>query len=731
MRNIIAIIACGVAVFGYTQNTQDTTKTVNLDEIVINTQRLSKNKKTISQQIESFSKNEIEFGNFQTTADLFQNTGTLAVQKSQQGGGSPVIRGFESSRVLLVIDGIRMNNLIYRTGHLQNSITVDKNMLEGVDILFGPSSTLYGSDALGGAIVFKTKDAKTLENTANIIFSGNVISNYSTINQGKMLHADFNYANKNWASLTSFSFNEYGDLKMGRNPNRSNAKFGERPFYIQNINGIDTAIANDNPFIQKFSGYTQYDFMQKFVLNQSNGLKHNINLHYSTTTDIPRYDRLTDLTSAGKLKSAVWNYGPQKRLLAGYTVSKDKVFLNSDLKITASYQNVEESRITRNVNNPNLSSRIEKVSVFGLNTDFKTKIGKAEFIYGIDVFYENLKSIAFNTNIFTGIEGLLDSRYPNGKNNTFSIEGFAMYNHPLNNKFAYNASLRSGYKELNSNIERTTLNLPYDAVNQKNFTYSGAIGLTHNPSQKVKLAVNLASAFRVPNVDDLSKIFDTSNGALIVPNNDLKPEKTVTADFAISFYENKVFQLENNFFFTRMFDPIITDNFTLNGQSTILYNGFLSNITANQNQGIANITGLSSNLKLHLLLNLVFNATVNIIKGTISNNKTSAPLDHIAPAYGKIGFAFEGTKLSLDAFMLYSAKKNLKEYSPSGEDNLVYAAPGGTPAWETYNLKAAYKLKNINLYSGIENILDTQYRTFASGINAAGRNFYVGIKYNF
>jgi hemoglobin/transferrin/lactoferrin receptor protein len=216
-----------------------------------------------------------------------------------------------------------------------------------------------------------------------------------------------------------------------------------------------------------------------------------------------------------------------------------------------------------------------------------------------------------------------------------------------------------------------------------------------------------------------------------VPNNDLKPEKTLTTDFAINFYENKSFQLENNFFITKMFDPIITDNFTLNGQTNLIYNGISSIITANQNQGTANITGLSSNLKIYFIPTLVFNATVNIIKGNVTNNKTTVPLDHIAPVYGKIGFAYEGAKLNFDAFMLYNGKKNLKEYSPSGEDNLVYAPQGGTPAWETYNIKAGYKLQSANFYAGIENILDTQYRTFASGINAAGRNVYVGAKYSF
>lgn len=125
-----------------------------------------------------------------TSADVLANTGKLSIQKSQQGGGSPVIRGFEASRILLLVDGVRMNNLIYRAGHLQNSITVDKNMLEKVDVLFGPSSTIFGSDALGGAIYLQTKSAKLLSQIDNKKWSGNLMSNYSTVNEGKSAHVD-------------------------------------------------------------------------------------------------------------------------------------------------------------------------------------------------------------------------------------------------------------------------------------------------------------------------------------------------------------------------------------------------------------------------------------------------------------------------------------------------------------------------------------------------------------
>ena len=157
MNKIMTLATCLVAMAGFSQVVVDTITPIKLDEVELRSERYSKSNLKTSQTIETISKKEIEFQNYQNTADLLTNSGTLAVQKSQQGGGSPIIRGFEANRILLLVDGIRMNNLIFRAGHLQNVITVDENMLSKVDVLFGPSSTVFGSDAMGGAINLQTK----------------------------------------------------------------------------------------------------------------------------------------------------------------------------------------------------------------------------------------------------------------------------------------------------------------------------------------------------------------------------------------------------------------------------------------------------------------------------------------------------------------------------------------------------------------------------------------------
>lgn len=721
---------------GFSQTAQDTTAT-ELSEVVISN-KVPKKYTQLPNQVEVITAKQIDFQNFQSTAEMLSNSGALFVQKSQQGGGSPVIRGFEASRVLLTVDGVRMNNLIFRSGHLQNVITVDENMLENVGVFYGPSSTLFGSDALGGTVAMTTKSAKFLNETSKK-FSGGINTRYGSVNEEKSVAFHLNYATANFASLTFFSFNDFGDLKMGKKKNHNGDYFGERPNYVSTVNGVDQLNVNSDKYTQVGSAYKQYNFMQKFAYKTNSGYLHGLNVQYSTTSDINRYDRLTEKTSSG-LKFAEWYYGPQERLLAIYSLQKDKAFMNSDLKMNVAYQNVKESRHNRRFNNYNLQHNEENVDMFSVSLDLDKKFTKGELFYGFESYYETLKSTAYAQNINTGVETSINTRYPNGDNNMMRNDFYVSYNEKMSTKTFWNFGARAGYTSLKSTItDNSVFALPFDEISQGNFTYSGTLGITHNTSKNFALKANVATGFRAPNIDDLAKVFESvpgslsSLGTLIVPNEDLKPEKTITGDLGIVVQsDSKKIKLESTYFYTRLYNAIVTDDFTYNGQSIVNYNGFDAQVKANQNKGKAFVTGFSTNVSAYIISDLLFSANFNYTLGRVVEEGSQRPLDHIAPYFGKVGLSYTYNKLNLEGYMLYNGKKDISDYSTSGEDNAQYAPANGMPAWETYNFKAGFQVLNGGtLFAGVENILDTQYRVFASGINAPGRNIYGGIKYTF
>ncbi len=747
MKNIYScIFACVALHASLNAQNQDTIKntyqytapsiqyiqSIQIQPVVVSASKIEEEKRNVAQQIDVVGAAEISRINAQSTADLLSNNGNVFVQKSQAGGGSPILRGFEANKVLLVIDGVRMNNLIYRGGHLQNVITVDNNNLERMEVLFGPSSTVYGSDALGGVISLHTKRAQFSSDENNLI-KVNAFTRYGSVNSELTGHFDFNFGTKKFASITSFTGSNFGDLMGGKNQNPFyTSSYGERPYYVERINGKDSLVKNSNRYLQKQSAYKQIDFMQKFAYKQNDNITHNINFQYSTSTDVPRYDRLTDPSGAG-LKFAEWYYGPQKRMLAAYTFN----YVNNEaffqiINATVSYQSIEESRVQRRFNNKNLQSRIENVNVVGLNTDFVRTINKNRIQLGIDGQYNSLKSTANVVDITTNTKSPLDTRYPSGKNTMSNLALYISHQYRISPTLTINDGARIGFTNLYSQFNDTTFfNFPFKDVKQQNLVYSGSASIVNNPNDHLKLSALIATGYRAPNVDDLAKVFESATATLIVPNSDLKPEKTVSSELGISNVFNKITTWESSVYYTQIYDAIVTDKFTYQGKDSVMYNGTLSSVQANQNKRKAYIYGFSTGIKSRCndFFTIAFN--LNYTYGRFKTDSTDMPLDHIAPVTSKLLLSYNNKNFSSDFYVNYNGWKKIKNYLLNAEDNEAYATPDGMPAWFTLNLKMSYKVhKLFTLQAGVENILDTQYRTFASGINGAGRNFYAALRFN-
>ena len=369
-----------------------------MGEVVVSANKFSERKRNVNQKIDIITAKAIASINAQNTGDLLINTGNVFVQKSQQGGSSPVIRGFEASRVLLVVDGIRMNNAIYRAGHLQNVITVDQNMLERVEVLYGPASTLYGSDALGGVIHLRTK-SPLLSTTGKIRSDGVLFGRYSSANNEKTGHFDISVGGKKFGWLQSFTYSNFGDMKMGNNYHDDYPGFGSRDSFINISGGIDNVVANDDNRIQRYSGYKQWDVMEKFLFKQNEKISHSLNFQFSNSTDVPRYDRLQDkrYMSAAigtTLRYAEWFYGPQERLLGSYELNVSSSGFFNQFRANVNYQNIEESRQQREYRRyDRFDSRVEKLNIWGFVVDARKKWNANEITIGADGQLNDLTSI--------------------------------------------------------------------------------------------------------------------------------------------------------------------------------------------------------------------------------------------------------------------------------------------------------------------------------------------------
>lgn len=629
------------------QNTQTNSQepAKPLQEVVVVANRSSDTLQKVSQEVNVIPSAHILFIQPQTTADLLQSTAGVFVQKSQQGGGSPVLRGFEANRICLVVDGVRMNNAIYRGGHLQNVLTIDSWSLEKLEILQGPASVMYGSDALGGVLNFVTRRPDFATGGRKETVSSRMFFRYGSANEEKTAHADFNIGSRKFASFTSITASSFGDLQMGKNNYffLDSAEFGKRHFFVSRINGKDSVIQSANSNLQKGSAYKQFDLVQRLRFRPKPNQEHGLNLQVSTSTDVPRYDRLTE-TRNGLPRYAEWYYGPQKRILLAYDVEhrNDTVRPTRILQAGLNQQWIEESRHTRNLGSDYRSDRKERILVSGFHLYYKVLAGRHTFRTGADFQYNNLTSTAWKTSLSGNEDKPESTRYPDGRNQFVNSGMFLSHSYDISPKLRLNEALRMGVTHLYSTFRDTTFfPFPFSEIRQTNFVYSGSVGFVYNPGPATKLSALVSTGFRSPNIDDLAKVFDSSPGTLIVPNPALKPEKTVTGELNFDARISDHFRWQGASYYTFLFDAIVTDSFSFRGATITDYDGKPSQVFANQNQNKAFINGFSTTVLYQSGHGISAEGSVSWTYGRIKAFSGQIPLDHIPPLVARLSVSYE------------------------------------------------------------------------------------------
>lgn len=709
---------------------------IYLGEVIVSANRWEEEQIEIPYRVEKLNSKGVAFQNPQTSADLVGSSGYAYIQKSQQAGGSPSLRGFATNRVLLVVDGVRMNNAIFRTGNLQNVISLDANSLESTEILFGPGAVMYGSDAIGGVMDFHCLEPKFSDND-KLLFSGNVFGRFSSANTEKTGHIDFNIGLKKWAFATSFTTADYDNLRSGSDGN----SYYLRPSFIEVINGVDSMIVNDDSTLQVGSGYSQNNFIQKIRFKPNGTWDINYGFYYSITSDAPRYDRLClDANDNGILDYAVWYYGPQKWMMnrIGITNSASNK-LYDRLRFVAAMQNYEESRHDRKFNNAKLRNQTETVDALSFNLDLDKKLGdKTTLYYGAEVVQNTVGSVANKVTIATGVEEPTTTRYPNGS--TWKEYGaYASLKHKLSPKLIMNMGARYSYYAITVDFDTTMFPFPFVHAENKNGALNGSLGLVYSPDKTWQMYFNFSTGFRAPNIDDIGKVFESVPGSVVVPNADLKPEYAYNGEIGTAKTFGKYLKIDFAAYYTLLQNALARRNFQYNGQDSIDYDGQMSQVMAVQNIAQAYVSGIQAGIVVNFGKGLGLKTTICYQYGKEESIDSSAfyPTSHVPPLFGSTHLTYERKMLKLDLYAVYNGKMDYEDLPLSErQDFTSYAQDADglpfVPSWTTLNFKAGiYINKYLAVNLGVENITDQLYRPFESGISAAGRNFIVALRTQF
>jgi len=653
---------------------QPTNITLN-NEIVITARRAASNEFTTPEAISVVNQQIIEEESPRSVPEALTGTTGVFLQKTNHGGGSPIIRGLIGNQNLLMVDGIRLNNATFRSGPNQYLNTIDPNLVDKMEVVRGSGSVLYGTDALGGVVQVITRNPSFAD--SGFMAGANLYGKMVSENMEKSGRAEVNLASKKIAFLGGYTYHDFGDIVAG-----------------------DT-LGKETP-----TGYTEYSADGKLLVKLPKNNELTIAYQYDRLNNVPRYDKIVSGYS-------FYHFDPQIRQL-GYlklkTYHKNKWI--SQINFTASFNQSDESRKIQKNGQSKIRYEHDKVNTWGGTMEICSyPLEDWKIVSGIDYYYDKVISGAVEVN--NGTESIKRGLYPNGSTSA-SIAVFTSHTFTVQN-FSFILGGRFNTFDVKATDE------VFGNVDVKPSAVVGNASVVYDLKSHINLIGSVYSAFRAPNISDLSS-FGTFNYGIEVPNKDLKPEKSLNTEIGI---KAKYDRFSGSLY---LFRNYLTD---LIGNAKSTWDGLDSidgeKVYRKENYASAFLKGIEAEAQYKFISWLMAYGNLTYTYG--QNEDLKEPLSRIPPLNGKIGLHFQSNPGFWSRVEWLSAAK--QDRLSSGDEADSRIPKGGTPGWNILNLSAGYTWKWLHITAGLNNIFNKAYRTHGSGVDGYGRSVWLAMKVGF
>jgi len=662
--------------FSFFANGQaDSTTIFPIEEVVVTSQRIAQKQVTIPYSVNSISRKELDQLSPRTTPEALMSSNGVFVQKTNHGGGSPFIRGLTGNQTLLLIDGIRLNNSIYRYGPNQYLNTIDAFSIDKIEVAKGTGSVQYGSDALGGALQVFTKEP--LLTNKNREWHGSILGKYMTGDMEKTTRGELEYSSQKMAAFVGGTYRDFGDLIGGRSTGK-----------------------------QSPSGYNEYAFDAKIAFALKDRIQLTLANQFLRQEQVPVYHKVV-------LENYQLNeFDPQQRMLTYARMNiKGRKQLFDQVKIIASWQQGLEGRRSQKNGSTLLVQEKDQINTLGFTTDVSSKLSdKWTANSGIEIYHDRVNST--RTDINSAPTGsALEKRglYPDdSKYSSYSVYTL----HRLDwGKWIFDGGIR--FNSFRINISDITLGSV--SISPEALVFNAAAMYNFNLSHHVY--TTFSSGFRAPNIDDMGTL-GIVDFRYEVPAYKLEPEKSQNYELGYKLSLPKfsgtiaAYYMDLNQLITRV---------KVDGQFIDGYQ-----VYKKENVEEAYIQGLEAAINWKLCSDWEISSGVSYTYGqSITKNE---PLRRIPPLNGRLASTYKLKKFFTTAEFLYATKQD-RLAAGDKSDNRIPA--GGTPGWQVANLYAGYQLSSFKFNVGIQNILNEDYRTHGSGINGVGRSAWLSAEWVF
>ena len=621
----------------------------------------------------------------------------VLVQKTANGQGSPFIRGFTGFRNVLLIDGIRLNNSVFRDGPNQYWNTIDTFSVSRIEVLKGPASVLYGSDAIGGAVNVLSDIPQSTQQG----FSPRVAYRYSDAESSDTARGDLTYVDARLRATGGYTYKSYGDVEAGGSTG------------VQPKTGYDEQDANAR---------VEYELTDTSTLLL--GYQY-VNQDDAWRTHRTIYGISWNGTTVGTDRELRFD---QQRQLGYLQLRQQDLGALADTMIaSASYQSQSEDqhRVRSNLRFDELGF---DVYTTGLWVQFDKQWGRTRFMYGVDYYGDDVTSynVEYNAN---GTIRRVHSQGPVADDATYDLTGaFVQAIVQVVPRLEATLAGRYTWAAVDANKVEDPVTFATYSISDDWTNFSGSFRLSFLPiaDGPWNLYAGVSQAFRAPNLSDLTRLDTARSGELETPSPGLKPETYVSWEAGFK-YQGERLGVQAAYFNTDGNDVIIRTptGRTIAGQREV----------TKTNAAESNVNGIEWQLSYLAMDRLTLYTDGMWIDGwqesfpvATSTETVREPIDLLMPATWHVGarLALADPRLQLDLMVEHASEQDQLSSRDIADTQRI--PPGGTPAYTTLNLRSDWRVRDgVNLSLALDNITDEDYRIHGSGVNEPGRNLVASV----
>jgi iron complex outermembrane receptor protein/hemoglobin/transferrin/lactoferrin receptor protein len=652
--------------------------TIHLEDIVVVGNRVKTKLIELPEAISLMNSQAIESISPMNMPDAMHAMAGVFMQKTNNGGGSPFLRGLTGYHTLILVDGIRLNNAIFRSGPNQYLNTVDPLMLEQIEVLRGPGSVQYGTDAIGGTIDLRS--AEPLFSTDRTRIGGKVYGKWLSHGMEKTGHAELSLSTRKVGVIAGFSRKVFGNIRAG----------GE-------LGVLD------------HTSYDEYAANVKSKVRISPSQVLTLAWQHHRQNDVQLYHQLV----TGEYTT--YAFDPQVRdlLYLRHEVQSKRGWFTG-LRTTLSLHQSDETRKKQKTGSNNFFTENDRVDSYGLVMEFLMKPADHwNSISGYEIYYDLVRSHSIKTDLTNGTEEVLRGLYPDQSNVT-NLSVFSLHSYERG-KFRLNGGIRYNHFLLGLTDE------VFGELSLKPHAVVGSLGASYRLFGDIRLSFTLNNAFRAPNINDVSS-FGIADFRYEVPNFNLSPEKSLNKEIGIKT-DQKRFSAAVYLYHNGLKDLMVNVRSTYQGKDSI--DGV--QVYTRENVGKAFIRGVEGELVVRPVRFLTVHSFLIYTYG--QNVTDGEPLRRIPPLNGLAGIHLNVIKnLEMIAEWQFAARQDRLS---SGDLDDPRIPEGGTPAWNVFNIRASYYWNGFRMNAGLINLLDKAYRTHGSGVDEMGRSIYLSLQFSF